>query len=152
MEDIVFDFKAPDNYMDGLDTYNDDQMWWPTVEDAEQYEGAGDLSGSYFLGFWAGITIECPDVTLELNHHSLEMSEAFFYQQQFFVLISLTSQIFLPGQGPGFFGPDPQYATNVVIRNGELGLSSHHGIPLRNLTLLSSLFVCLPVYLSVRDI
>ena len=128
MEDITFDFKAPDNYMDGLDTYNDDHMWWPTVEDNDEYPGAGDLSGSYFLGFWAGITIECSDVILELNHHTLQMSEAFFYQQQFFVLISLTSQIFLPGQGPAFFGSDPFSASNLEIRNGDLGLTSHHGL------------------------
>jgi len=128
MEDITFDFKAPSGYLDGLETYNDDHMWWPTVDDADEYDGAGDLSGSYFLGFWAGITIECDDVILELNSHSLQMSEALFYQQSFFALISLTSQVFLPGQGPGFFGADPRSASNVMIRNGELGLSSHHAI------------------------
>ena len=30
--------------------------------------------------------------------------------------------------GPGFFGSDPDFATNVVIKNGILGLTSHHGI------------------------
>eukprot|EP01083_Nonionella_stella_P119532 357383_1 len=101
MEDIVFDFKAPDGYKEGeLDTYNDIDNWWPTYDQIDDYPGAGDLKDSYFLGFWAGITIECPDVILELDHHKLAMSEAFFYQQSFFALISLTSQVFLPGQGP----------------------------------------------------
>mmetsp|Transcript_41398 Transcript_41398/g.66586 ORF Transcript_41398/g.66586 Transcript_41398/m.66586 type:complete len:1075 (-) Transcript_41398:25-3249(-) len=131
MEDIVFDFKAPKGYADEgvvLETYNGPGDWWPTYDQIDEYPGAGDLKGSYFLGFWAGITIECADVILELNHRKLEMSEAFYYQQSFFALISLTSQVFLPGQGPGFFGADPQSGENVMIRNGELGLSSHHAI------------------------
>eukprot|EP01084_Bolivina_argentea_P113698 202607_1 len=129
MEDIVFDFKAPEGYLDGnLDTYNGPDDWWPSSDQIDDYPGAGDLKNSYFLGFWAGITIESSDVILELNHHTLEMSEAFYYQQSFFALISLTSQVFLPGQGPGFFGAHPQSATNVMIRNGKLGLSSHFGI------------------------
>ena len=129
MEDITFDFKAPEGYEEGnLDTYNAQEMWWPTEDQIDDYPGAGDLKNSYFLGFWAGITIECSDVILELNHHKLQMSEAFYYQQSFFAIISLTSQVFLPGQGPGFFGAEPQSASNVMIRNGELGLSSHHGM------------------------
>eukprot|EP00485_Elphidium_margaritaceum_P019055 CAMPEP_0202726258 /NCGR_PEP_ID=MMETSP1385-20130828/184520_1 /ASSEMBLY_ACC=CAM_ASM_000861 /TAXON_ID=933848 /ORGANISM="Elphidium margaritaceum" /LENGTH=996 /DNA_ID=CAMNT_0049392475 /DNA_START=97 /DNA_END=3086 /DNA_ORIENTATION=+ len=129
MEDITFDFKAPDGYMDGgLDTYNGPSDWWPTYDQIEDYPGAGDLRDPYFLGFWAGITIEADNVILELNHHSLQMSEALFYQQSFFALISLTSQVFLPGQGPGFFGASPIAASNVMIRNGVLGLTSHHAI------------------------
>jgi len=31
-------------------------------------------------------------------------------------------------QGPGFFGMEPVFANNVVIKNGNIGLSSHHGI------------------------
>ena len=129
MEDIIFDFKAPEGYTDGnLDTYNGPDDWWPTLDQIEDYPGAGDLSNAYFLGFWAGITIECNDVILELNHHTLAMSEAFYYQQSFFAIISLTSQVFLPSQGPGFFGSAPVAAENVMIRNGKLGLSSHHGM------------------------
>ena len=129
MEDIIFDFKAPDGYMDGnLDTYNGPNDWWPTVDQVDDYPGAGDNMDSYFLGFWAGITIECNDVILDLNGYKLEMSKAFYYQQAFFALISLTSQVFLPGQGPGWFGADLKSAQNVIIRNGELGLTSHHGM------------------------
>jgi len=129
MEDITFDFKAPEGYMQGgLDTYNGPGDWWPTYDQIDDYPGAGDLKDPYFLGFWAGITIEADNVILELNHHTLEMSEALYYQQSFFALISLTSQVFLPGQGPGFFGASPVASSNVMIRNGELGLTSHHAI------------------------
>merc|ERR1719361_200852 len=31
-------------------------------------------------------------------------------------------------QGPGFFGMEPVFANNVVIKNGVIGLSSHFGI------------------------
>ena len=31
-------------------------------------------------------------------------------------------------QGPGFFGGDPVVANGIEIRNGVLGLTSHHGI------------------------
>eukprot|EP01083_Nonionella_stella_P067359 178121_1 len=129
MEDITFDFKAPKEYMSGdLSTYNGDMDWWPTADQLEQYPGAGQNKDSYFLGFWAGITIECNDVILDLNGFKLEMSQAFYYQQAFFALISLSSQVFLPSQGPGFFGAEVDSAQNVIIRNGELGLTSHHGI------------------------
>eukprot|EP01084_Bolivina_argentea_P078622 142682_1 len=129
MEDIIFDFNAPNGYKFGnLQTYNNINDWWPNIDQNDIYPGAGDNYGSYFLGFWAGITIECNDVILDLNGHKLQMSNAFYYQQSFFVIIALSSQIFLPGQGPGFFGADIKCAENVIIRNGEIGLSSHHGI------------------------
>ena len=79
-------------------------------------------------GFFAGITIECNDVILDLNHHELRMSRPFYYQQPYFSIIELASQPFLPQQGPGFFGADPRFASNVLIKEGTLGLSSHHGI------------------------
>ena len=79
-------------------------------------------------GFFAGITIECDDVILDLNDHELKMDRIFYYQQPFFSIIELESQPFLPQQGPGFFGADPTFASNVVIKNGILGPSSHHGI------------------------
>ena len=56
------------------------------------------------------------------------MERTFYYQQPFFSIIELESQPFLPQQGPGFFGADPRFASNVVIQNGILGRSSHHGI------------------------
>lgn len=40
----------------------------------------------------------------------------------------MADQPFLPSQGPGDFGPSISSASNCVIMNGKLGLSSHHGI------------------------
>merc|ERR1719336_2185278 len=34
----------------------------------------------------------------------------------------------IPQQGPGFFGSDPVFPSRVTIKNGVLGLSSHHAI------------------------
>ena len=82
-------------------------------------------------GFYAGISVECEDekgVIIDLNGHSLSMSKAFFYQQNFFAIISLSGQIFLPGQGNAFFGADYIMSKNIEIKNGIIGLSSHHGM------------------------
>merc|ERR1719356_255885 len=56
------------------------------------------------------------------------MSMAFYFQQRFFSIISLKSVAFPLNQGPGFFGFEPSFSNNVVIKNGNIGLSSHHGI------------------------
>ena len=80
------------------------------------------------MGFFAGITVEAEDVVLDLNGHRLEMSEYFYYQQRWFTIIELSTQYFLPGQGIGNFGGDPSVASNVEIRDGILGLTSHHAI------------------------
>jgi len=123
-EDIVFDFNAPQNE----DDIFADDAWWPNAADIDEYPGAQQSRDAYFLGFFAGIVIEADDVVLDLNQHSLRMSEQFYFTQPFFSIIELASQPFLPQQGPGFFGSSPVFATNVCIKNGVLGLSSHHGI------------------------
>jgi len=118
---------GPGGWEEGnLDTYNNIEDWWPT--DNENYPGAGDLKGPYFLGYWAGITIESAHVILNLNGFTLEQSHGFYHQQAFFTLISIANQYFMPGQGSGFFGGSPTTAKNIIIKNGNLGLSSHHGI------------------------
>merc|ERR1712129_555811 len=98
------------------------------AEQNQIYPGAGTYRDAYFLGFWAGITIETSDVILDLNDHTLAMSDAFYYQQRWFTTIALESQYFLPGQGPGFFGATPTFAKHIIIKNGILGQSSHHNI------------------------
>eukprot|EP01084_Bolivina_argentea_P301903 520992_1 len=129
MEDIQFNFnaapkghKSPNNILDNF--------WWPLKSDntMDKYPGAMGSRDAFFLGFFAGITIECSDVILDLNGYELKMSNKFYYIQPFFSIIELASQSFLPQQGPGFFGSDPVFATDVIIKNGILGLSSHHGI------------------------
>ena len=115
MEDITFDFNAEDD-------------WWPTANQKEEYPGADSTRGQYHLGFIAGITVETDDVVIDLNGFEIKQSMAFYYQQRFFSCISLKSVAFPLNQGPGVFGASPIFASNVTIRNGKIGLSSHHGI------------------------
>ena len=122
MEDITFDFKS--NY----DSPNSEGAWFPTVDQISEYPGAGQARDAYYYGFFAGITIECDDVTLNLNGHTLQQSLAFMTQQGFFSIIEVGSQPFLPGQGIGFFGANPALPNDIIIQNGILGLTSHHGI------------------------
>jgi len=127
MEDIEFDFNgAPEAHPSPNNI--EDNFWWPSAEMADLYPGAGDSRDPYFLGFFAGIAIEVGDVMLDLNGHELRMSVGFYYQQPYFSIIELANQAFLPQQGPGLFGTDPVFATDVTIRNGVIGLSAHHGI------------------------
>ena len=111
-----------------IDNPQEKEAWKPRSDQIDEYPGAQTGRDEYFLGFFAGITIECDDVVLDLGGHEIGMSEVFYHQQRWFTVISLTSQFFLPGNGPGFFGSDPKSASNVVIRDGTIGLSSHFGI------------------------
>ena len=123
MEDITFDFNAGN-----VDDPNSGDSWWPRADQMEQYPGSGSLRDEYFMGFFAGITVEADDVVIDLNGHKLAMSKSFYFQQRFFSVIALKSVAFPLNQGPGVFGTDPVYPSNVVIQNGQIGLSSHHGI------------------------
>ena len=80
------------------------------------------------MGFFAGITVECGEVVIDLNGHTLSQSQNFYYQQRWFSIIELDSQPFMPAQGPGMFGATPSIASNVEIKNGVFGLTSHHAI------------------------
>ena len=91
--------------------------------------GAG---GAYHLGFFAAITIETNGVILDLNGKEIKQSKLHNLQQRFYANIELGSAPFIPSQGPVVegFSTDDTYnpGTNVLIKNGSLGLSSHHGI------------------------
>ena len=80
------------------------------------------------LGFFAAITIECPNVILDLNGYTLSQSLLHNSKQRFFALIELANTPFIPNTGPANFGKDILTASNTIIKNGTLGLSSHHGI------------------------
>lgn len=110
---------------------NSEDDWWPTEDqqaDRNLYPSTNFI-GAFSMGFFAGISIEHNDVTIDLNEHTLSMAHDFYVQQRFFSLIELGSKPFISGQGPANFGSlDVEYPDNVIIRNGILGLSSHHGI------------------------
>ena len=83
-EDIEFDFNKDDDY-------------WPRADQADDYPGAASYRDPYFMGFFAGITVEADYVTIDLNGHELKQSTTFHYQQRWFAIIELGSQQFLPG-------------------------------------------------------
>ena len=98
MEDILVNPKP--NY----ESPNDIGAWWPTIEDSNEYPGAGTWDGWYWLGFMAGITIECDYVTIDLNSFEIAMHPAFYLQSRLFVVIMLTNKVFIDGAGPTLMG------------------------------------------------
>mmetsp|Transcript_7247 Transcript_7247/g.8781 ORF Transcript_7247/g.8781 Transcript_7247/m.8781 type:complete len:638 (+) Transcript_7247:170-2083(+) len=98
------------------------------VEDQEK--GTGKYSARAFsLGFFAAIVIQAEDVVLDLNGKNLSQSSIHAATQRFFALIELSSAPFPPRNGPANFGTSQFIPSrNVTIENGNLGLSSHHGI------------------------
>ena len=84
----------------------------------------------FVLGFFAVIAIYADGVYLDLNGFEIKASKEFTLQQRFFSIIELANAPFLYGQGPGNFSTSTSFipATNTIVRNGKLGLSSHHGI------------------------
>eukprot|EP01083_Nonionella_stella_P067358 178120_1 len=138
MEDIVFNFNAPSAEDMAQETFSpnsideDELYWFPTHAQADidgTYPGLYSYFGPFTLGFFAGIAIETSCVTIDLNGHSLSQHPLFYFQQRFFALIELASQPFVPGQGPANWGAgNAVYAEHVIIENGELGLTAHHGI------------------------
>lgn len=90
--------------------------------------GGSYPADTYALGFFAAITVETDNVQINLNGHTLEQSRLHALTQRFFALIELENSPFLPGQGPHFFTQNFFAASNVIVSNGVLGRSSHHGI------------------------
>ncbi len=88
-----------------------------------RYDPAG-----FGLGFFAAIVITAKGVVLDLNGHTIEQSEEHALLQRFFAVIELAEQPFIPSQGPANFGDEIESAENVIIKNGVIGRSSHHGI------------------------
>lgn len=85
---------------------------------------------NYFLGFFAAITVESDNVILDLNGHTIKQSLEHYLEQRFYANIELASAPFIGPQGPGVaLGENGYYSgDNILIMNGTLGLSSHHGI------------------------
>ena len=117
-ENIIFEPNPNDN-------------WMPT---SAQTAGGATAEypiapyGGYHLGFFAAITLEAPDIFLDLNGKTLRQSVLFSVQQRFYANIELASSPFIPSQGPGSFGDTIVSASKSLIANGSLGHSSHHGI------------------------
>lgn len=83
---------------------------------------------AYGIGFFAAIAVTADDVVIDLNGHTIEQSAEHALLQRFFAVIELADQPFIPAQGPHDFGEGIDAAKRVTIKNGTIGLSSHHGI------------------------
>ena len=81
----------------------------------------------YQFGFFAAITVECDNVIIDLNGKTLGQSKLHYFHQRFYSNIELNESPFVHGQGPSDFGAI-QFPKNILIKNGTLGRSSHHGI------------------------
>ena len=88
-----------------------------------RYDPAG-----FGLGFFAAIVIAADGVDLNLAGHTIEQSAEHALLQRFFAVIETAEQPFIPAQGPADFGDEIISAKNVVVRNGVIGRSSHHGV------------------------
>ncbi len=109
---------------------NDGHECFPTLTQQETFPSR---PGPFILGFFAGITIETKNVILDLNGFTIKQSIRFYLLQRFFSTIELANSPFIPKndkttQGPANFGLKFVPAENVLIKNGILGLTSHHGI------------------------
>ncbi len=83
---------------------------------------------AFGIGFFAAIAVSAADVTIDLNGHTIEQSAEHALHQRFFAVIETADQPFVPGQGPSDFGGQLTPAHDLVIKNGTIGRSSHHGI------------------------
>ena len=82
----------------------------------------------YQLGFFSAITCECENIIIDLNGKVIRQSKKHALLQRFFAIIELSSQPFNKNMGPSNFGSTITHANNCWIKNGYIGLSSHHGI------------------------
>lgn len=88
-------------------------------------------NSAFVLGFFAAIVIQCEDVIIDLNNFEIRQSMEFYITQRFYSHIELGSSPFTKQFGPAHFIAKNNFFTpakKVTIRNGVLGLSSHHGI------------------------
>ncbi len=83
---------------------------------------------AFRLGFFAAITVEADSIVLDLQGHRIAQSAVFAIQQRFYSHIELSNQPFINGQGPTSFGETPVRVRTVIVENGVLGRSAHHGI------------------------
>jgi hypothetical protein len=123
-EDIVFEPQESNDY-------------WPPFDLWEEYPPS-----SYYLGFFAAITVEADDVEIDLNGFEIRQGEEFYLVQRFFNAIELNNKVFVDNEGVSSLdyqqtdlpagGSEPVgplvIPKNVLIMNGRIGKSSHAGI------------------------
>lgn len=91
--------------------------------------GPGQYDPAAFsLGFFAAIAVAAPDVIIDLKGKTLEQSKEHALLQRFFSVIETSDRPFIQGQGPADFGTIVGAAENLIIKNGKIGRSAHHGV------------------------
>lgn len=83
---------------------------------------------AFILGWFSALSIETNHVVVDLNGFSFSQSERHRLHQRFFSLIELNDRPFRPKQGPANFGDNIVAPSDIIIRNGHMGLSAHHSI------------------------
>jgi hypothetical protein len=141
-ENIAFNPNRPETWLNESDQVTSDFAqaakldpnrvldWKPDqlngTNNAQYFQN--DVAFAYGLGFFAALAIETENVILDLNNYTFQQHEEHALQQRFFACIELADQPFMPFQGPSNFGAVLRSARNCYIKNGVIGLSSHHGI------------------------
>lgn len=92
------------------------------------YMGGKYDPAAFALGFFAAIAVASPDVIIDLQGKTIEQSKEHALLQRFFAVIETADRPFIHGQGPADFGSIVGAAENLVIQNGTIGRSAHHGI------------------------
>ena len=86
----------------------------------------------------AAIKIECNNVTIDLNNHSISQSKLFACEQRIYSIIELNRRVFTNSGDK--FQPGPQIeqpgCSNITIKNGIIGRTSHFGIHGTNTNML----------------
>ena len=120
-------YKLQENIVFNPNEYND---FSPTTQQISSGLYPENMSGPYHLGFFAAITVEVDDVIIDLNGYSIQQSRLHKLQQRFYANIELANSPFIPKQGPSSFIGVGGYrpANKVLIMNGTLSSTSHHGI------------------------
>ena len=110
---------------------NENNDFMPTTQQISSGLYPVGETGAYNLGFFAAITVETNEgVILDLNNKTITQSILHNIQQRFYAHIELAGAPFIPNQGPASFSSESTFKTsqNVLVMNGTLGLTSHHGI------------------------
>jgi len=82
----------------------------------------------FVLGNYAGISIHGKNILLDGGGFTISMKKTFWRKQRFFSLIQLNKGPFANFQGPVNFGDGRPFSDTVIIRNLNMGLTSHHAI------------------------
>ena len=142
-ENISFNPNRPDTWIDtnNMVTTNFSEAvkidpdrkldWFPNFKEKPEKNKKyfeKEVRNAYRLGFFCAIAIENKDIIIDLNNFTIQQHPEHALQQRFFSVIELADQPFVPKQGPSNFGNTLISGSNIMIKNGIIGLSSHHGI------------------------